>query len=85
MYPATLSIVKSLITEHNCHPNSQGPQGCTPLHFACTFGHMDIIQYLINEVGCDPAVTDNEGDMPLHTASAKGQLEVIKYDWRKKK
>ena len=72
-------VVKYLITEQRCDPNSRGKDGGTPLHCACKNGHMDIIKYLITEHRCDPALQDDDGDMPLHIACLSGQLVVVEY------
>ena len=58
----SLPVVKYLITEQHCDPNSGGEYGRTPLHYGYQKGHMDIIKYLITEEGCDPALPDNSGN-----------------------
>ena len=74
-----LNVVKYLITEMKCNPESSGYKGQTPLNEACRSGRMDIIKYLITEQDCDPAVTDNYGNMPIHFACGHGHLNVVKY------
>ncbi len=49
-----LSIVKSLIVEHGCHPASKDINQATPLHFAAQFGHLPIVDYLTRQLECDP-------------------------------
>ena len=60
-------------------------QGLTPLHTACTSGHLHIAKYLINECKCYPncAVVESssllQGVTPLHIACMIGDLELADY------
>ena len=74
-----LNVVKYLITEMKCNPESSVKKGRTPLFHACDKGHMDIIKYLIKEKDCNPAVTEDNGDMAIHIACLCGHLNVVKY------
>lgn len=47
-----LEIVKYLITECDCNPNSFDNFGLTPLCYALTGEHLEVIQYLIRECKC---------------------------------
>ena len=52
-------------------------QGCTPLHIACKYGHLEIVKYLAtpSRLRC----IDNNGYTLLHTACRYGQLEMVKH------
>ena len=74
-----LSVVKYLINEQHCDPNSKGQYGRTPLHYACNIGHTDIIDYLLSDLKYDLNLLDNDGDMPIHIASISGCLSIVEY------
>ena len=74
-----LSIVKYLINECHCNPNSIAKYGRTPLHDACGSGYLDIIQYFIEELHCDPKLPDSNGDLPIHVACFGGRLKAVRY------
>ena len=50
---------------------------CTPLHLACSKGHLEITRELLR---LDPDLTslqDNDGRTPLHWAAMKGRVNII--------
>ena len=51
----------------------------TPLHYACTNGHLNIAQYLIREEHCNPSCENNNGSTPLHYACTNGHLNIAQY------
>ena len=75
-----LDVVKYLIIECRCDPNSRGGNGRTPLHYACAFGRMDVMQYLVTNHQCDPTLMDDDGNMPpINFSCLNGHLEMVKY------
>ncbi|CAJ1099351.1 E3 ubiquitin-protein ligase MIB2 isoform X10 [Octopus vulgaris] len=58
--------VKSIIYEIEVNPRDVNGQ--TPLHFACSSGHLHIVELLLGHNGIDANVLDNDGDTPLHVA-----------------
>ena len=53
-------------------------QWLTPLHIACSYGHVEVARLLIEQAGAFVNFTDREGWTPLHCACAEGKIEVIK-------
>ena len=51
--------------------------GCTPLHWACWGGHLDVVQYLLTSHAANLEATDNDGKTPLHFACEEGHLDVV--------
>ena len=52
-------------------------EGCTPLHLACSKGHLEITRELLR---LDPDLTslqDSDGRTPLHWAAMKGRVNII--------
>ena len=74
----TSSMERYLIREH-CNPSCENKDGVTPLHNACTNGHLNIAQYLIREEHCNPSCENNNGDTPLHFACEHGNLNIAQY------
>jgi ankyrin len=48
-------------------PNAAGDQGCTPLHVAAVYGHLEVIELLL-AAGADPNRTDPHGNGALWAA-----------------
>ena len=57
--------------------NVRGPGGCTALHQAAGYGHMEALKALV-ELGADMAAKDNCGGTPLHVGAFLGQVEAMK-------
>ena len=53
--------------------------GNTPLHYACSHGHLIIAQYLIREGHCNPSCGNNNGWTPLNYACHYGYLNIAQY------
>ena len=55
------------------------PDKCTPLHYACRHGRVDVAQQLITHCKYSIESTDGKGRTPLHTAAQYGQVSTLKY------
>ena len=71
-------IVRMLIAEFKADVNCTDCDKCTPLHHACSKGHLDIVRMLIAEFKADVNCTDCDGWTPLHHACSKGHLDIVK-------
>ena len=54
------------------------PYQCTPLHYACQHGRIDVAERLINNFKCSIESKDAQGRTPLHTAAQHDQVEILK-------
>ena len=50
---------------------------CTPLYFACRYGHLDTVRLLLQH-GAEVDTVNNQGATPLHFACRAGHLAVAK-------
>eukprot|EP01113_Clastostelium_recurvatum_P005252 TRINITY_DN12344_c0_g1_i1.p2 TRINITY_DN12344_c0_g1~~TRINITY_DN12344_c0_g1_i1.p2 ORF type:complete len:656 (-),score=105.63 TRINITY_DN12344_c0_g1_i1:96-2063(-) len=50
--------------------------GDTPLHSACTAGHLSVVKFLVN-VGARAIITNDAGRVPLHCAALNGYADVV--------
>ena len=55
------------------------PDKCTPLHYACRHGSVDVAQQLITHCKYSIENKDGKGRTPLHTAAQYGQVSTLKY------
>ena len=55
------------------------PDKCTPLHYACRHGRVDVAQQLITHFKYSIESKDKKGHTPLHTAAQYGQVSTLKY------
>ena len=55
------------------------PDNCTPLHYACQHGRVDIAQQLITHCKYSIESKDGKGRTPLHTAAQYGQVSTLKF------
>ena len=74
-----IQMVKYLVKECHCNPNSENWFGNTPLHEACRYGDIQMVKYLIEECNCDPKSVAMIGRTPLHEACIKGDIQMVKY------
>ena len=50
--------------------------GFTPLHYACSHGHVNIVDYLLNR-GARNDIVNMGGDSILHMAVSHGKYDVV--------
>ena len=55
------------------------PDKCTPLHYACRHGRVDVVQQLITHCKYSIESKDGKGYTSLHTAAQYGQVSTFKY------
>ena len=55
------------------------PDKCTPLHYACRHGRVDVAQQLITHCKYSIESKDGKRRTPLHTAAQYGQVSTLKY------
>ena len=58
---------------------SEDNDGRTPLHFACSNGHLNTVKYLIIEGHCNPSCRNKYGETSLHYACINGHLNIVQY------
>jgi len=66
------------VSEFGCSPDVKGQHGWTPLHAACSGGHLVVVEKLVSEYGCDMDARENHGYTPLHVAGFCGRGEVVR-------
>jgi len=71
-----LDAVKTIIAENTNMINEKDDRDCTPLHFACDAGQMDMVRFLLAN-GADINAVDVDGDTPLHWAALAGKTEIV--------
>jgi len=70
-------IVDWLIKTLNVKLNSKNHDGCTPLMYAASVGHLDILKYLV-ENGCPLEDESVDGFTALHWAAYIGNMDTVK-------
>ena len=71
--------MKQLLFDDGVDPNERihvDSDGWTPLHRACSLGHLGIVDALLDS-GADPAATDRDNRTPMHNAALIGNLEMV--------
>ncbi|KIJ08765.1 hypothetical protein PAXINDRAFT_88385, partial [Paxillus involutus ATCC 200175] len=69
--------IVELLVQKGADLNVQAHYAGTPLHQACSGGHLHIVKLLLQK-GADKNAQDMDSDTPLHNSSREGHLEVIK-------
>ncbi len=71
--------LKELLDHNRSFVNMPDEAGCTPLHYAAYFGHLDAARYLIS-IGADVAAVsmDPLRNQPLHAAATSGHDEIVR-------
>lgn len=70
-----LPMVKTLVLQNHARIDHIG---WTPLHYACTRGHLEVAQFLVTN-GADVNASSINGSTPLMMAVQSGNEELIKY------
>ena len=70
-----LPIVKALVLQNHARVDHIG---WTPLHYACTHGHLDVAEFLVSN-GANVNAASINGSTPLMMAVQSGNEELIKY------
>jgi hypothetical protein len=69
--------VLRLLLEHGADINVQSQSGRTPLHWASTYGALEVVRVLL-EHGADVEAKENSGKTALQEAADMGRDEVVK-------
>ncbi|KAI6756914.1 hypothetical protein HG530_011512 [Fusarium avenaceum] len=69
-------VVARLLQEGDVDPNDATEDGCTALHFACTYNNKEIATLLLDN-GADPGVKSISGFTALHFASMLDHRELV--------
>ncbi|WP_202081165.1 ankyrin repeat domain-containing protein [Caldalkalibacillus salinus] len=70
--------VQALLEQDQSIVASYSPDGWTPLHLACFFGHYEVAEFLIQHGAPVDIRTKNEMDnLPIQTASSNKNLEIV--------
>lgn len=73
-----LNRVAELLRRDPLASRSYSPDGWTPLHLACFFGHAEVASHLLQAGAPMGAISHNsEGNLPIHAAVAGGHASVI--------
>ena len=65
-FHGNLEVVRTLVEEYGCNPQSRDDNSYTPLHYACYGGHKDVVKYLVTQQKCNPCVKGHKGNLPIH-------------------
>ena len=75
--PTALSVLEDITSDQLSEFTF--PDKCTPLHYACRHGRVDVAQQLITHFKYSIESKDGKGRTPLHTAAQYGQVSTLKY------
>lgn len=73
--PGGLEAAQALI-EAGAEINRPCEHGCTALHMASAWGHLDVVKYLLSR-GADALIRSADGDTPADMARAKHHQHVV--------
>lgn len=72
-------LMATLIDKYPAKIAAYSPDGFTPLHLACFFGHFNCAQLLIRRAADVNAVAENPMAVaPIHSAAAGRHLDIVK-------
>lgn len=72
-----LDVVAYCLIRLDMAPDQKDNAGYTPLHEACSRGHLDIARLLLQH-GANPSETSPSGIRPLHDAVENGNMEIVR-------
>lgn len=72
-----LDVVAYCLVRLEMLPDQKDNAGYTPLHEACSRGHLDIARLLLQH-GANPSETSPSGIRPLHDAAENGDTEIVR-------
>lgn len=72
-----LDVVAYCLIRIEMTPDQKDNAGYTPLHEACSRGHLDIARLLLQH-GANPSETSPSGIRPLHDAVENGDMEIVR-------
>eukprot|EP01006_Ploeotia_vitrea_P057465 TRINITY_DN68179_c1_g1_i1.p1 TRINITY_DN68179_c1_g1~~TRINITY_DN68179_c1_g1_i1.p1 ORF type:complete len:160 (+),score=12.97 TRINITY_DN68179_c1_g1_i1:22-480(+) len=70
--------VASLL-QRGLNVNCADGSGCTPLHYACSNGRLEVVKVLMQQKEINVNVQDYYGHTPLHWACMGGHAEVVQH------
>ncbi len=73
-----VSLVRTMICEHNADVTARDDNNHTPLHVAALCGKEEVALALIEEFGCDINIKDLHGRSLLHRACYDGNLSLVR-------
>ena len=73
-----LGCIRTMTEQYGCNVIIQDDCQCTPLHYACRYGHHDVAKFLISK-GCDPHATDVHQQSSLHHACHSLSMELVDF------
>ena len=69
--------IASVLITYGCPVDIKNSKNETPLHLACSKGHLGLIRTLLTQHKADLNARNENNDTPLHTASLYEQTDVI--------
>lgn len=74
-----IARLHELLDQNRDFVNMPDDAGCTPLHYAAYFGHLEAARYLL-AIGADVAVAslDPLRNQPLHAAATSGHADIVR-------
>ena len=73
-----MEVVKYLV-EAGAKVEATDGGGWTPLHHACSGGHMEVVKYLVEEANASLGAVTNSNQTPLDLARANDHSAVTEY------
>lgn len=69
-----------ILLKKGAKPNvTSSSKGCTPLHVAVQFGHIQTVERLLKAKNLEIDATDQQGMTALHIAISRGYEDVCRY------
>ncbi len=73
-----VSLVRTMICEHNADCTARDDNNHTPLHVAALHGKEEVVLVLIKEFGCDINIKGQLGKSLLHLACEGGNVSLVR-------